>query len=69
MDDTITSILLAPLSRNFGLLTIFIGIYSLLFNTAEAKRQNHKRNEVFARCGGWGFIVIGISILIYAKLS
>lgn len=69
MDDSITSILLAPLTRNFGLLTIFIGIYSLLFNTAEARRQNHKRNETLARWGGWCFIIIGISILIYIKLS
>lgn len=61
--------LLAPLSRNFGVLIALIGVYSLYINTAEAKRQNHVRDAAIAHIGGWCYIAIGIAVIIYSKFS
>lgn len=68
-ENEITSMLLAPLSRNFGALIALIGVYSLYFNAAEARRQNHVRDEAIARIGGWCYIAIGIVVIIYSKFS
>lgn len=60
------SILKAPLTPAAGVMFILIGLYSLFFNTADARRKNHQRAEKVARIGGW-FYIIGGAILILRK--
>lgn len=58
------SILSAPLIPSFGILVMLAGLYSLIFNIADAKHRHHKRAEIFARIGGWCYIIAGASIFI-----
>lgn len=62
----ILSILTAPLTPAVGVMFILIGLYSLTFNVADAKRKNHRRSEKAARIGGWFYIIVG-AILISQK--
>lgn len=69
MNDHLTSIFLIPFTRNFGLFTILIGLYSIFVNVAEARRQNHKRDEAVARIGGWCLVMFGFGVLLYVKIT
>lgn len=62
--STFISTLSAPLIPAFGVLVILSGLYSLIFNIADARHRRHKRAETFARFGGWCYIIVGASIFI-----
>ena len=58
---------LIPLNSTFTMAMVLIGIYSLIYNVADAKRRNHPSAERVARFGGWCYIVIGLGIHITRK--
>jgi len=62
-------ILLAPLSLSFAVMIILLGLYSLIFNAADAKDKNHPRAEQVARRGGWLYIMVGIALMIQQMIS
>lgn len=62
-------ILLAPVSFGFGIMILLLGLYSLIFNVADAKYKNHPRAEKTARVGGWLYIVVGAAMMIQQMLS
>lgn len=61
------STLSAPLIPAFGILVMLAGLYSLIFNIADAKYRHHKRAETFARISGWCYIITGASIFIIKR--
>lgn len=62
-------ILLAPLSFIYGIIILLLGLYSLIFNVADARYKNHPRSEKTARMGGWLYIMVGVAMMIQQMLS
>lgn len=64
MEISIIPLLLAPLTPSAGVLFILVGLYSLHFNAADARRRNHPRGEKIARIGGWLWVGCGAAMLL-----
>lgn len=65
----LSSILVAPLSFDYAVLIILLGLYSLTFNVADAKYKNHPRAEKTARIGGWLYIIAGVVLMVQKLFS
>lgn len=64
METNLIPILLAPLKPPFAILLILVGLYSLTFNLADARRKNHRRSEKLALIGGWLYIIGGAALML-----
>jgi len=64
--EQLSALFLAPLTPFFGVFVILTGLYSLTFNSADARRKNHPRADRLARGCGWLYIIIGLGIVVLA---
>lgn len=60
----IAELLLSPLTKDFGMIMMLVGLYSLYFNVNAAKKKNYKRCESVARIGGWCYLILGAAVLM-----
>lgn len=61
-------LLAGAISLSIGIGFMMAGLYSLLVNRPVALARHYPRDARFAKLAGWGYMIIGVAMIIVKSL-